>query len=572
MNTNPFRALFLSAKASASAVRHRVQQLSIRLRMENGDEAPLRAAQQAIEDPCARLAAEPFWFWGQDGPDDPTLSADGRNEASDELRFGVTAREVIAHDQAIHALLDADTAERLSDRERRARWERMVGAWKPLLSGGVIDRWLRARAVELDDPRLTAAEVERIRGTMVGALASPMVTLAEDDIEAGNAPAVSSWCSLVSDLRGSDAPERAISVLRPLITRTEALVETAFRNTMASLAGEPNQPAKVRIANSMASLGILRTTVDVARAVPDFGTTGSTHARDSLASALRSVSVATFNELDDALTASSLLEEAIREASSQSLKEQLAADHATMSAMVTSVREHDRLVAAIRFFIRAGQLEEARGLLRQAASNARIKSQLDDIERLGRELQHEGARQTVVSENARKSSSLRDKIIGWGVIALVIFGAQRCFASSSSNSGTVGANPTTVNRAATSSASTSSNSAGSGSVRVSSSTKARADALNAQIDEARTRAERLGRELETLTSEIDTLRRSMETTKAIYGNSGAPSYVVDQYERDRARFNGLVDQHTTLLSRYRQVVAEVNQKVDEHNTLLRSGS
>jgi len=43
-------------------------------------------------------------------------------------------------------------------------------------------------------------------------------------------------------------------------------------------------------------------------------------------------------------------------------------------------------------------------------------------------------------------------------------------------------------------------------------------------------------------------------------------------ERDRARFNGLVDQHTTLLSRYRQVVAEVNQKVDEHNALLRSGS
>jgi hypothetical protein len=268
-----------------------------------------------------------------------------------------------------------------------------------------------------------------------------------------------------------------------------------------------------------------------------------------------------------------LLEEAIREASSQSLKEQLAADYATMSAMVASVREHDRLVAAIRAHIRVGQLEEARGLLRQAASNARIKSQLDDIERLvGRELQHEGARQTVVSENARKSSSLRDKIIGWGVIALIIFGAQRCFASSPPNSGTVGGNPTTVNRAATSSASTSSKSAGSGSVRVSSSTKARADALKAQIEEARTRAERLGRELETLTSEIDTLRQSMETTKAIYGNSGAPSYVVDQYERDRARFNGLVDQHTTLLSRYRQVVAEVNQKVDEHNALLRSGS
>ena len=476
MNTNPFRALFLSAKASASAVRHRVQQLSIRLRMENGDEAPLRAAQQALEDPCARLAAEPFWFWGQDGPDDPTLSADGRNEASDELRFGVTAREVIAHDQAIHALLDADTAERLSDRERRARWERMVGAWKPLLSGGVIDRWLRARAVELDDPRLTAAEVERIRGTMVGALASPMVTLAQDDIEAGNALSVASWCSLVSDLCGSDAPERAIAVLRPLIATTEALADTAFRNTMASLAGEPNQPATVRIANSMASLGILRTTVDVARAVPDFGTTGSTRTRDSLASALRSVSVATFNELDDALTASSLLEEAIREASSQSLKEQLAADYATMSAMVASVREHDRLVAAIRAHIRAGQLEEARGLLRQAASNARIKSQLDDIERLGREvevamvhrrrnirgghgpkyvlfddierlrnrqqirstpssflfiereerrrererqtaLSENARRQTVLSENARKSGSLRDKIIYWGVIA-----------------------------------------------------------------------------------------------------------------------------------------------------------
>jgi hypothetical protein len=564
MSKNPFEVLQVSACAQASEVRRRVQRLSVRLRMENGDEAPLRAAQQALEDPRTRLAAEPFWFWGQDGPGDPPLSADWLNQATGDLHFGVIALEIEFHDIAVQAFLNASAPDRLSDRDRRARWERAVTAWSPLLADGVIDRWLLARAVELDDPRLTTAEVDRIRASVVEVLASPIVALAEDDVDAGNADAVGGWCRLVDTLCRPVQGNRATAILRPLGEHAVELVESAAQNVRSALFGDGptgGSDAKARVANAMAGLGLMRTAGTVARAVPDGDGLRGARVGDTLASALRSVSVYSYNELDDVLGAASMLDEAIREAKSPSLKEQLAADHSTINEFVGCVREHDRLVTAIRDRIRQRNFAEAKDLLKQAVANIRMQHQVNAIEQVFRELQ--GAEQAWARSMPGLVQTYGKRLLGWGIVGLVAFaGIRSCGSSQPARTSSGLANPTAVSRSVPSS---------SGSVRVSSAVKGRLDAMEREIDDGKAKAERLKRQLDSLELDIDLLKSSLDSTQSRYAVTGAPSSVVDQFDRDRARYNSLISQHTDLLAQYRRVVAEVNQKVDEHNTLLREG-
>ncbi|MFM8533677.1 MAG: hypothetical protein ACKOEC_08835 [Acidimicrobiia bacterium] len=536
--------------------------------MENGDEAPLRAAQQALEDPRTRLAAEPFWFWGQDGPGDPPLSADWLNQASGDLHFGVIALEIEFHDIAVQAFLNASAPDRLSDRDRRARWERAVTAWSPLLADGVIDRWLLARAVELDDPRLTTAEVDRIRASVVEVLASPIVALAEDDVDAGNADAVGGWCRLVDTLCRPVQGNRATAILRPLGERAVVLVESAAQNVRSALFGDGptgGSDAKARVANAMAGLGLMRTAVTVARAVPDGDGLRGARVGDTLASALRATSIYSYNELDDVLGAASMLDEAIREAKSPSLKEQLAADHSTINELVGYVREHDRLVAAIRERIRQRNFAEAKDLLadllNQAFSNTRMQHTDNAIKQVFRELQE--AEQAWARSMPGLVQTYGKRLLGWGIAGLVAFAAiHSCGSSQPARTSSGLANPTAVSRSVPSS---------SGSVRVSSAVKVRLDAMEREIDDGKAKAERLKRQLDSLELDIDLLKSSLDSTQSRYAVTGAPSSVVDQFDRDRARYNRLITQHPDLLDQYRRVVSEVNQKVYEHNTLLREG-
>ncbi len=563
MIENPLKLIGLSAQASLHDVRRRVQQLSIRLRLENGDEAPLRAAQQALEDPRTRLAAEPFWFWGQDGPDEPPIGTYGRDHVGGDVHFGVTAREIAFHDVAVQTLLNADTADRLSDRERRARWERTVSAWTPLLANGVIDRWLRARAVELDDPRLTTAEVDRIRASVIEVLASPMTVLAEGDVDAGNADAVGAWCRLVETLCRPVKGDHASAILQPLCDRAMELVETAAQAVRAALAGDGSTgatDAKRRVANASAGLGLMRAAVKVARAVPDPDGLHTVRVGDALAGAFRAISIYTYNELDDVLAAASLLDEAIREAKSSSLKEQLAGEHATINAFVGCVREHDRLVAAIRGRILDWRFADAKSLLQQAIANMRMQHQQNAIEQLVRELKE--AEQAWARSVPGLIQTYGKRLLGWGVVGLVAFiGSSLCAPSPSTRATPALANPTAVSRSVSS----------SGSGRVSSAVKVRLDAMEREIDDGKAKAERLKRQLDSLELDINLLKSSLASTQSRYAATGAPPSVVDQFEQDRARYNVLISQHTDLLAQHRRVIAEVNQNVDEHNTLLRGG-
>lgn len=155
------------------------------------------------------------------------------------------------------------------------------------------------------------------------------------------------------------------------------------------------------------------------------------------------------------------------------------------------------------------------------------------------------------------------RLLGWGIAGLVAFAAIRsCGSSQPARTSSGLANPTAVSRSVPSS---------SGSVRVSSAVKVRLDAMEREIDDGKAKAERLKRQLDSLELDIESLKSSLDSTQSRYAVTGAPSSVVDQFERDRARYNSLISQHTDLLAQYRRVVAEVNQKVDEHNTLLREG-
>jgi hypothetical protein len=123
-------------------------------------------------DPNRRIGQELFAPWRTNGSGPPP---------------GMTAEECAAHDRAVEAHRTALDLE-LDDGDRVLRddaWYRAITLWAPLVHQDGVWARLRDRAEAIGDPRLTAADVERLRADLPDLLLGINAQLAAD----GHAPA-----------------------------------------------------------------------------------------------------------------------------------------------------------------------------------------------------------------------------------------------------------------------------------------------------------------------------------------------------------------------------------------------
>ena len=195
---NPFRVLGLPVTATTRAIAAQVQKLAPIAERGGSDAAldgpfpikpppgtnDIKAAVRQLHDPLRRLLCELFCFWpmvGGDGASDPgflSLKAGDTataiklwNDAASDPTTGPIAR----HNKAVWSLMTALGLERraqsvLTDADGVARyechWKGAISLWDQVIGNGRTWSALSARALALDDGRLSLDLVQAIRGSI----------------------------------------------------------------------------------------------------------------------------------------------------------------------------------------------------------------------------------------------------------------------------------------------------------------------------------------------------------------------------------------------------------------------
>jgi hypothetical protein len=192
--TNPFRIAGLPVTATAREIARQLQKVTLaeKLGSDTAPAAPVmpvdpppsaeevKTSLNQLRDPAARLVSELFWFW--DDPRGGAALADalqtGDMETADaewQRRAAESDGDIALHNLAVyeHALaLDSDADSATVDRDSLAQTlASALRHWGELFSNEHFWRRLGARALELDDPRLTAETAPHMRRSLPLALA-----------------------------------------------------------------------------------------------------------------------------------------------------------------------------------------------------------------------------------------------------------------------------------------------------------------------------------------------------------------------------------------------------------------
>ncbi|MEU6712851.1 hypothetical protein ABZ897_15325 [Nonomuraea sp. NPDC046802] len=139
------------------------------------DEDARRRAAQRLRDPVSRLVDELFWLWPMaEGETDAAMAALLKGEPQDALRVWERttkqpAKAVAVHNIAVLSHFWALDADELDENAGRL-WKRAYKCWGEVIADDFFWDLMRARAKELDDPRLTGGTVRRMREDLPAAL------------------------------------------------------------------------------------------------------------------------------------------------------------------------------------------------------------------------------------------------------------------------------------------------------------------------------------------------------------------------------------------------------------------
>lgn len=201
-NTNPFRVLGLIASAGTRDVRR--QRNRLKMYRDFGGESPFRGpmppatvpdefatkrAADQLQDAEGRFLAEVFWFW--DEPPDPAAPNGLQKLIDGDHEGAVAAWSARADDfRALHnlAVYHHASAMELEQGEHEpigrlreaceGHWHAAFRAWNTLINRSEFWTALDERVEALDDPRLKATAVRRLRRLLPGALAASSAELA----------------------------------------------------------------------------------------------------------------------------------------------------------------------------------------------------------------------------------------------------------------------------------------------------------------------------------------------------------------------------------------------------------
>ncbi|MFI6532064.1 hypothetical protein ACIBHY_06420 [Nonomuraea sp. NPDC050547] len=185
---NAFRITGLPVRATTRDIRRQTEKMRLMERLGRSgasegilpparppDEDTRQRAAQRLKDPVSRLVDELFWLWPMpDGEVDDAMTALLKGEPHDALRVWERTTKQPARTVAVHNIavlshvwaLDTDSL----DTDAIRLWTRAYKCWGEVIADDSFWELMRVRANELDDPRLTAGVVRRMREDLPAAL------------------------------------------------------------------------------------------------------------------------------------------------------------------------------------------------------------------------------------------------------------------------------------------------------------------------------------------------------------------------------------------------------------------
>jgi hypothetical protein len=420
---NPFRKLGLPATASGREVRRRFDELSVKaaLGVSPNDLRPeeLSRVRQELEDPVQRARQEVFWLHAPAERIDPALdvtAASAVEPAIAVLREAAgrppSAEQAIAlHDLAVLSYARYLTGENGADPGDA------VSLWAEVVASEEFWRHLQERAAEAGDPRLTGSVIDQIRAEVPDTILQPVGQRAAGLIDDGDLEAAA---ELLRALRRSGLPAEAIeravrAAIAPIRARLEdgaSAVERLVESISSSEGPSPAARAKLEAAEKVLVERVLALVARLKTVDPVFNDAAIA---DGAAAAVRRLSVAICNVLDDWAWGYVLLREALGTAGTPSYVSQLAGEqaqvcasyHHSIATEAAAMKQPLLAAAHIELAVPYARSEDERIEWMNVALGARRQGRLADHE-------VDAEKSRIAAELERRQDSLRERVLAAG--------------------------------------------------------------------------------------------------------------------------------------------------------------
>lgn len=413
---NPFRRLGLTATASPRDVRRRIEELTVRASLGTAPELPadeLSRLRQALEDPVQRARHEIFWLHSPAEVVDPRLDVTSANGSLGttietlraEAGGSQSARQAIAlHDLAVlsyarflHMGTGADPGDALL-------------LWASVLESKPFWEHMRERAAEAAEARLTSQVVEQIKDEIPQALLDPLAARAAAQVDAEEFDAAAASVRFIrrSGLQSAAidaAARRAIAPLRAKIEAGATAVEKLIEAIPASEGATAETERRLRETERSLIESVLVPMVLLRKVDPVLSDEA---VGDRAAEAVRRVSVAVCNLLEEWGWGYALVRESMEMARTPSYLAQLAGEQALVCSNyhygaatdAAKLQRPDLAAAHYELALPYARSEEQRASLRNMATGARSHGRVS-------EAQVDAQKAQIISALERRQNALK---------------------------------------------------------------------------------------------------------------------------------------------------------------------
>ncbi len=270
-----FRILSLPVEATGREIRRRLEQLELDagladpewergllrpllphgesfsapqvLPMEPPELEDARDAARRLQDPEIRVLEEVFWFWPPAGGADEAWEVLQRGDAEEAERLWLLQLQQDPADlRATHNLAVLHHLWALDLEKKRTKngfisgqltldryWHSAIQRWQEVIARDDCWAHIEARALALDDPRLTGETMAQWRRVLPQALLQIHTALAQEASEQGRRQDVQRQLQLLESWRMDPADRRAVreQAIHPVRSRIRTLVQVAHRES-----------------------------------------------------------------------------------------------------------------------------------------------------------------------------------------------------------------------------------------------------------------------------------------------------------------------------------------------------